>query len=64
MITVPEVEDTIMHGEVILSIEITKIFDLDVSWIWDRVQSPQPNADGTVPERDDVKLTVGIGIDF
>jgi len=63
-ITVPETEDTTMHGEVILSIEITKIFDLDVSWIWDRVQNPQPNEDGTLPKKDDVKLTVGIGIDF
>jgi len=63
-ITVPDPGDTTMHGEVILSIEITKIFDLDVSWIWDRVQSPQPNEDGTIPEQDDVKLTVGIGIDF
>ncbi len=63
-ITVPDPGDTTMHGEVILSIEITKLFDLDVSWIWDRVQSPQPNADGTVPKQDDVQLTVGIGIDF
>lgn len=63
-ITVPETEDTIMHGEVILSIEITKLFDLDVSWIWDRVQNPQPNEDGTIPKKDDMKLTVGIGIDF
>ena len=63
-ITVPDPDNTIMHGEVILSIEITRIFDLDVSWIWDRVQSPQPNEDGTTPEKDDVKLTVGIGIDF
>jgi len=63
-ITVPEPENTTMHGEVIISIEITKIFDLDVSWIWDRVNNPQPNEDGTVPDQDDVKLTVGIGIDF
>ena len=63
-VTVPHPEDTTMHGEVIISVEITKIFDLDVSWIWDRVQNPQPNADGTTPQKDDVKLTVGIGIDF
>ena len=63
-ITVPETEDTIMHGESILSIEVTKIFDLDVALIWDRVQNPQPNEDGTMPKKDDVKLTVGIGIDF
>ena len=63
-ITVPEAEDTIMHGEAILSIEITKLFDLDVALIWDRVQSPEPAEDGTIPTKDDVKLTVGIGIDF
>jgi putative salt-induced outer membrane protein YdiY len=61
---IPETEETTMHGEAILSIEITKVLDLDISWIWDRVQSPQPNEDGTVPEKDDVKLTVGVGIDF
>ncbi len=63
-ITVPDPEDTTMHGEVILSVEITKVFDLDVSWIWDRVQNPKPNEDGTIPKKDDVKLTVGIGLDF
>jgi len=63
-ITVPETEDTIMHGEAILSIEITELFDLDVAFIWDRVQSPEPEEDGTIPKKDDVMLTVGIGIDF
>ncbi len=63
-ITVPKTEDTIMHGEVILSIEITRLFDLDVAWIWDRVQNPQENKDGTTPKKDDLKLTVGIGVDF
>ena len=57
-------EDTTQHGELILSIELTKVFDLDVSWIWDHVQSPAPNEDGTIPKKDDVKLTLGIGIDF
>lgn len=63
-ITLPDPGETIMHGEAILSVEITKIFDLDVSWIWDRVQGSQQNEDGTTPEKDDTKLTVGIGIDF
>jgi putative salt-induced outer membrane protein YdiY len=56
--------DTIQHGELILSIELTKIFDLDVSWIWDRVENPSPNEDGTIPKKDDIKLSLGIGIDF
>ena len=37
---------------------------MDVSWIWDRVQNPQENEGGTTPKKDDVKLTVGIGLDF
>jgi putative salt-induced outer membrane protein YdiY len=57
-------EDTTQHGELTLSIELTRVFDLDVSWIWDRVENPSPNEDGTIPDKDDVKLTLGIGIDF
>ena len=56
--------DTTQHGELILSIELTKVFDLDVSWIWDRVENPSPNEEGTIPKKDDLKLALGIGIDF
>lgn len=63
-ITVPDAKDTTMHGEATLSIEITRLIDIDISWIWDRVQNPKPNEDGTMPKKDDVKLTVGVGIDF
>jgi hypothetical protein len=31
--------------------DITKWIDFDVTWIWDRIEDPQPAADGTVPER-------------
>jgi putative salt-induced outer membrane protein YdiY len=57
-------EDTIQHGELIFSVELTKVFDLDVSSIWDHVGNPAPNEDGTIPKKDDLKLTLGIGIDF
>jgi hypothetical protein len=57
-------KDSTQHGELILSIELTKVFDVDVSWIWDRVQNPSPNEDGSIPKKDDLKLSVGIGIDF
>jgi hypothetical protein len=29
-----------------------------------REQNPSPNEDGTIPKRDDIKLSVGVGIDF
>ena len=53
-----------MHGELIFSIELTKVLDVDIAWLWDRVESPEPREDGTVPKQDDVRLTVGLGIDF
>ena len=61
---IPDLGDTTMHGELIFSIELTKVLDVDISWLWDRVESPEPREDGTVPKQDDVKLTVGLGIDF
>jgi len=61
---IPDTEDTTMHAELIVSIELTKRLDVDVSWIWDRVQNPEPNEDGTLPKKDDAKLTVGLSIDF
>ena len=44
--------------------EITSWLDVDISFVWDRNQDPQPNADGTVPEQNDYYLILGIGIDF
>lgn len=52
------------HLVVSLESDITKLIDFDVSWIWDRIQDPRPNADGTVPEQDDFRTTVGLTFDF
>lgn len=61
---VPDADETTMHGEAILSVELTDLIDLDIAFIWDRVQSPKPNEDGSVPKKDDAKLTVSLGIEF
>ena len=44
--------------------DLTRWLDFDVSFVWDRTQDPQPNADGTKPEQDDFYLIVGLGIEF
>jgi len=44
--------------------ELTKKLDFDVSFVWDRVQDPIPYEDGTVPEQDDYRLILGIGVDL
>ena len=31
---------------------------------WDRVESPQPRENGSVPDRDDFRMHVGIGWEF
>ena len=44
--------------------ELTRWLDLDISFVWDRIQDPQPDADGTEPKQDDFYLIVGLGIEF
>ena len=44
--------------------DITKWIEFDVSWIWDRIEDPKPAADGTVPEQDDFRTTVGLTFEF
>ena len=47
-----------------LSFELTDSFDFNVALVWDRIREPRPNADGSVPEQDDYRLTIGIGYEF
>ncbi len=45
-------------------VELTNALDLDLSLVWDRIEEPQPNADGTVPEKDDWRFIFAIAYDF
>jgi hypothetical protein len=47
-----------------LETELTGWLDFDVSFVWDRTQDPQPNADCTVPKKDDFYLIFGLGFEF
>lgn len=59
-----EVGETLHHGVATLSVDLTKRLDLNVSFIWDRVQNPKPDGGGLVPEQDDFRLIVGLGMRF
>lgn len=62
---VPETSRAFHHARLAFSFDILgDVLDLDLALVWDRVESPQPNADGDIPERDDFRTTVGIGLDF
>jgi hypothetical protein len=37
---------------------------LDLSFVWDYLQSPQAEASGVVPQKSDLRLTLGIGVKF
>lgn len=47
-----------------LSIDAFGPLDLDVSFVWDRVQKPRPESSGLVPRKDDYRLIFGFGFDF
>jgi len=44
--------------------ELTSWMDLDVTFIWDHINSPEQESDATMPERDDYQLLIGFGVDF
>lgn len=52
------------HTVTTLEFEIKRHLNLDVSFIWDFLQNPQPKSDGSVPARNDRYLTVGLGVRF
>ncbi len=47
-----------------VSTDLIGNFDLDISFIWDRIQKPQQRADGSTPEKDDYRLMIGLGYKF
>jgi hypothetical protein len=46
------------------AIELTDSLDLDLSVMWDRIEEPQRDADGVLPEQDDWRYIVGLGWEF
>jgi len=52
------------HADSTLEIELTDNLDLNFSVIWDRIDNPVADEDGSVPERDDFKFILGIGLDM
>ncbi len=52
------------HMETGISIDLIGDLDLSVTYVWDRVEEPQPDEDGVVPEPDDFQLLINVGYSF
>ena len=52
------------HARATFEIELTSIFDLDFELVWDRTRDPQPRADGSIPDQDDIQWLLTLGIEF
>lgn len=48
----------------VIDVELWSDFDLNVRTIWNRIGDPQPEEDGSIPENDDLQVTVGIEWEF
>ena len=51
-------------GTANFSVEISDIFDLETTFKFYRTERPPPRADGSVPERNDYQLIVGLALEI
>ena len=62
---VPDIKNSTHHVAMDLSFDIYRdIFEITFTMVWDRVDSPTPFEDGTIPKKDDTRLVFGFGIDL
>ena len=52
------------HAIATLETELLSWLDFDTSFIWDHIQNPTPDNDGIVPEKDDYRFVIGLGLDY
>jgi len=52
------------HAIATLETELLSWLDFDTSFIWDYVQSPTADSDGIVPENNDYRFVIGLGLDY
>ena len=52
------------HVMTTLEAELTSRLDFDISLVWDRVQSPSPREDSTLPDQNDFRMIFSLGWDF
>jgi hypothetical protein len=56
--------NNIHHTVIQSSFEVSDTLDLNIAFTWDQQSNPQADSDGTVPEKNDFRLTLGIALEF
>lgn len=51
---------TVHHLMTTLDVDLTTALDLRITGYWDYIEKPQPETDGTLPEREDFRLVLGL----
>jgi hypothetical protein len=59
-----DVQYTFHHGETRFSVDLTDVFSLMYSVIYDRQETPVTDVDGNTPVRDDVAMALSVGVDL
>ena len=44
--------------------EWTSVLDFDITLVWDRIKDPRPDSADIVPEQDDYRMIVSLGVEF
>lgn len=52
------------HSTAMLSLEVTGNLDLDITFVWDRINDPKTAVDGITPKKDDFRLSIGLGYEL
>jgi hypothetical protein len=64
-IGVPDPKSSTHHLTSILTVDFLRdIFELSMSFTWDRVENPTAREDGSVPRRDDYRFAFGFAVDL
>ena len=63
-LVVTDLDKTNHHAESMISFDVWGPLELDVTFMFDRVEKPVPDAGGNVPKSNDYRVTMGLGIDF
>ncbi len=59
-----DIKDAYHNLVALLNMDVTSVVDLTFSVSWDHVETPKRTDTGTLPKRDDVRMSFGLGIDF